>query len=57
MAVIKVELELSSLEDGSEHDFDYFREDLKEFFAQFGWKLLRTSLEDEDYEDELDEGE
>jgi len=55
VARVFVELELRSLEDGSEHDFSYFRDDLKEFFENFGWKLIKTNYDDvieEDLEDE-----
>jgi len=50
VARILMELELVSMEDGSEHELSYFRDELKEFFEQFGWKLLRTD-QDEDEED------
>jgi hypothetical protein len=46
MAKLLLELELTSLEDGSEHDLKYFYEDLKEFFENFGWKLIKSSYEE-----------
>ena len=48
---ISLELELVPLEEGAEHDLEYFREELKEFFENFGWKITYMSSDEED-EDE-----
>jgi len=55
MARVLVELELRSMEDGSEHDFSYFHQELKELFENFGWKLLKTSYDDIEIEEDEDE--
>jgi phenylalanyl-tRNA synthetase alpha subunit len=51
MKTVMLELELSALEDGSEHPLEYIMGDLKEFFENFGWKVVSTNqdeIEDED---------
>ena len=46
MSKINLELELVALEDGSEHDIPFFLDEIKEFFEQFGWKVVWTSADD-----------
>ena len=44
---VRLELELVPLADEMEHPFSYFKEELEEFFEQFGWKVLKTNIEEE----------
>lgn len=51
MNKITMELELVPIAEGMEHDPSYFKEELKEFFAQFGWNITYSSVDtDEDEE-------
>jgi hypothetical protein len=45
---ITMELELVPIAEGMEHDPKYFKEELKEFFEQFGWKITYSSVEEDE---------
>lgn len=42
-----LELELVPAEEGAEHDLPFIINDIKEFFEQFGYKVVWNSVEDE----------
>jgi hypothetical protein len=40
---VTIELEMVPEAEGMDHPFDYFNEELIEFFSNFGWKVTWTS--------------
>ena len=43
-----LELELVPIQEGMEHDLPFILEDIKEFFENFGYKVVWNSVEDEE---------
>jgi|TARA_R110000823_G_scaffold193516_1_gene325031 hypothetical protein len=53
MAVIRVEFDVVSYADGLETPLEFFKEEVRELFEQFGW----TVLDDDEADTERWEGE
>ena len=51
MSKMFLELELVELEDGSAHSFSYIKADIKEFFENFGWKVVSSSADESEDEE------
>jgi len=47
MQTVILEIEIAPMQDELTTPLDYFQDDLKEFFEQFGWKIVAIDGEEE----------
>lgn len=52
MSNLYLEIDCVPTEEGAEHPFSYFKQELKDFLENYGWKAVKISgAEDEDEDD------